>query len=80
MKSDKRNNSVIIGEKTRREDEFEAALRPRSFTEFTGQQKIVENLRIFIQAAKSRGDVLDHVLLTGPPGLGKTTLSYIIAR
>ena len=60
--------------------EFENALRPLRFEDFCGQQKIVENLRIFVQAAKLRGEPLDHTLLHGPPGLGKTTLSNIIAN
>lgn len=58
----------------------EKALRPKLLEEFSGQKKIVDNLQIFIQAAKQRGDALDHVLLHGPPGLGKTTLSYIITN
>lgn len=62
------------------EKEIEKALRPLSFGDFTGQLKIVDNLKIFVQAAKQRGESLDHVLLHGPPGLGKTTLSNIIAN
>lgn len=60
--------------------EFENALRPLSFSDFSGQEKIVNNLDIFVQAARMRGESLDHVLLHGPPGLGKTTLSNIIAN
>src|SRR3954466_4158691 len=59
--------------------ELDESLRPKLFEEFTGQSSIVENLRIFIQAAKQRGEALDHALFTGPPGLGKTTLANIIA-
>lgn len=62
------------------EKEIEKVLRPKAFEDFTGQEKILENLKIFVQAAKLRGEALDHVLLHGPPGLGKTTLSYIIAN
>ena len=60
--------------------EIEKALRPLSFSDFTGQYKIVDNIKIFVLAAKRRGEPLDHVLLHGPPGLGKTTLSHIIAN
>ncbi|MEZ0485690.1 Holliday junction branch migration DNA helicase RuvB [Fibrella aquatica] len=62
------------------EKEIERALRPLSFEDFTGQAKILENLEVFVKAAMMRGDALDHVLLHGPPGLGKTTLSHIIAN
>ena len=62
------------------EKDFENALRPLSFSDFSGQSKIVENLRIFVAAARMRTEPLDHVLLHGPPGLGKTTLSNIIAN
>ena len=60
--------------------ELEKALRPLSFQDFTGQFKVVENIQVFVQAAGKRGEALDHVLLHGPPGLGKTTLSHIIAN
>ncbi|MCO6465902.1 MAG: Holliday junction branch migration DNA helicase RuvB [Bradyrhizobiaceae bacterium] len=69
-----------INRPNKREDDVEFALRPPSFAEFTGQPRIVENLQVFIAAARQRNEPLDHVLLTGPPGLGKTTLSHIIAR
>ena len=62
------------------EKEFENALRPLRFGDFSGQKKVVENLEVFVEAAKYRGEPLDHTLLHGPPGLGKTTLSNIIAN
>ena len=62
------------------EKDFENALRPLTFRDFSGQQKVVENLEVFVEAAKYRGEPLDHTLLHGPPGLGKTTLSNIIAN
>ena len=60
--------------------EFENKIRPQELTSFSGQDKIVDNLTVFIQAAKMRDEALDHVLLHGPPGLGKTTLANIISR
>jgi Holliday junction DNA helicase RuvB len=63
-----------------KERDFENALRPLQFEDFSGQDKVVDNLRIFVKAARLRGEALDHVLLHGPPGLGKTTLSNIIAN
>ena len=62
------------------EKDFENALRPLKFNDFSGQRKVVENLQVFVEAAKYRGEPLDHTLLHGPPGLGKTTLSNIIAN
>lgn len=65
---------------TNTEKEIEKVLRPVAFDDFAGQKKVVENLKVFVEAAKLRGESLDHVLLHGPPGLGKTTLSHIIAN
>lgn len=62
------------------EEQIEKSLRPQSFSEFIGQKQVVENLSVYVEAAKKRGEALDHILLTGLPGLGKTTLSYIIAK
>ncbi len=64
----------------RRPEDVDAALRPKNLDDFVGQKAARENLRVFIQAAKNRGDALDHVLFFGPPGLGKTTLAQIVAR
>ncbi len=69
----------LIDSSFRQEDYEEVGLRPRSFDEYVGQEKVKENLMVFIEAAKQRKEALDHVLLYGPPGLGKTTLSGIIA-
>ncbi|HHM23960.1 MAG TPA: Holliday junction branch migration DNA helicase RuvB [Bacteroidetes bacterium] len=76
----KRRQSATSPEPLTGELEFDRSLRPTRFEEFIGQTKIKENLRIFIEAAKARGEPLDHVLFYGPPGLGKTTLANIIAR
>jgi len=70
----------IRQERVSAERDFENALRPLRFGDFSGQQKVVENLEVFVEAAKYRGEPLDHTLLHGPPGLGKTTLSNIIAN
>jgi Holliday junction DNA helicase RuvB len=72
------NNPLL--DPDQKEDVFENSVRPSSLDEFIGQQKAISNLKVFIKAAKQRGDALDHVILSGPPGLGKTTLSHIIAQ
>ena len=74
------DNFDIRQQSTAKEKDYENALRPLRFEDFSGQQKIVDNLRVFVDAAKFRGESLDHTLLHGPPGLGKTTLSNIIAN
>ena len=74
-KFDIRSETVSASER-----DFENALRPLQFSDFSGQQKVVENLEVFVGVEKYRGEPLDHTLLHGPPGLGKTTLSNIIAN
>lgn len=75
-------NRIVAPEATREElaEDIDYSLRPKTLNEYIGQEKVKENLSVFIEAAKKRGDALDHVLLYGPPGLGKTTLSGIIAH
>ncbi len=72
--------SPIAATPSSEDREFEATLRPRRFEEFIGQRSLLENLQVFVQAARQRQEPLDHVLLSGPPGLGKTTLAHIIAE
>ena len=78
--SDEVNDEIITTAASLPEDSAEGSLRPKTLTEYIGQEKAKANLAVFINAAKMRGESLDHVLLHGPPGLGKTTLAGIIAN
>jgi len=71
---------MLDGQRSDEDLGFEVSLRPRGFDEYVGQEQVKENLKVAIAAARGRGDVLDHILFHGPPGLGKTSLAYIIAR
>src|SRR5512144_643180 len=74
-------DSRTLNPASSRDDErLDATLRPQSFDEYVGQKSIVENLLVFVEAARRRGDALDHVLFCGPPGLDKTTLAHVIAH
>lgn len=75
-----RSNRIVEPEYNEADTDIEYSLRPKLLSEYIGQEKVKENMQVYIEAARKRGECLDHVLLYGPPGLGKTTLSCIIAN
>ena len=75
-----KSSRIVSAEPSAEEQAFERSLRPHDFGEYVGQAKITDNLKVFVQAARQRGEALDHVLFCGPPGLGKTTLAHVIAN
>jgi len=78
--SDAPDEARVVSPEAREDDSFDPGLRPRTLDGFIGQRQLCDNLRVFIEASRARGDALDHVLFYGPPGLGKTTLAQIVAR
>ena len=80
MEFDQRQNDILSATETEGEKNWENNLRPSCFDDFPGQKKIVEKIKIYIQAAQKRNEPIDHVLFSGPPGLGKTTLAYLLAQ
>jgi Holliday junction DNA helicase RuvB len=76
----KKNSRAVSAKATAEDIKVESTLRPRVFSEYVGQTKITDNLKVFVEAAKQREEALDHVLFCGPPGLGKTTLAHVIAN
>lgn len=78
-KAKRKSDDTLSGDVLNDEVRVEASLRPRTFDEYVGQNAVVEKLKVYVQAAKSRGEALDHCLFSGPPGLGKTSLAYLMA-